>query len=287
MKRLVAALLLVTAAACGKKAVPPLPRPAEPAPAPAVEAAEATGPEEAAGTSVPEVPPFARTEGADREQADALLGGAKSGLEMGMDAADALPDALAAVNADPGSGRARVFLAGLVDDEAFKIAQLELVVRATDCDDCVDAILNENFEEWPARVQELVADVKPGKQRAATDAIVGFIRSGEGSIAAYFKGKKVTLDVSCVSCDLSGMPSKRKPKTLTGKKALAWIVDGQKRGTSDDDTGALYALGEWVCAGDCCTAHQALEGEPNNHAFLTGVCFAPGTDQVTQIIGFD
>ena len=43
---------------------------------------------------------------------------------------DGADRARAAVKAAPGSGRARVHLASAVDDEAFKIAQLEAVVGA-------------------------------------------------------------------------------------------------------------------------------------------------------------
>ena len=73
---------------------------------------------------------------------------------------------------------------------------------------------------------ELRGAVKPSPQRAATDAIVAFVRSGNAPIAAYFKGKKVMLERNCMSCEMAGERAP-KPKRMTGKQALAWIIAGQ------------------------------------------------------------
>lgn len=279
--------LLAAAAitACGKPAptkpvAPAAPPPVVEAPPPAVD--------EPPSSMVPaDLPPVAATADADPAKATELVDAVVAQLQEGAPPEEVVADALAAVRANPGSGRARILLASLVEDEAFKAAQIEAVVSATDCADCTDAILNMTRSDWPDAVGELAARVTASPQRKALDAILTFIASGDGAIAGYFKGKKVVLDTSCLSCEMSGEgDASAKPKTLTGKKALAWVKAGQARGAAGEKD-ALYALDEWYCEADCCHAAASLQGMPNGNTFLTAVCFAKGTDQVASLVVFD
>lgn len=279
--------LLAAAAitACGKPAPT---KPVAPAPPPPVVEAPPPAVEEPPASAVPaDLPPVAATADADPAKATELVDAVVAQLQEGIPPEEAVADALAAVRANPGSGRARVLLASLVEDEAFKAAQIEAVVSATDCADCTDAILNMTLSDWPDAVGELAARVTASPQRKALDAIRTFIASGDGAIAGYFKGKKVVVDTTCLSCEMAGEGGgASKPRTLTGKKALAWVKAGQARGAAGEKD-ALYALDEWYCEADCCRAVASLQGTPNGNTFLTAVCFAKGTDQVASLVVFD
>lgn len=290
MKLCLAAALSVAALAACKRPAPVVFKP--PAPAPAAPAEGATGTEAAAGDAdanprVPtDLPPFGAAAGADPAKAADLLAEIESqvmeggGYDQFEPGDDSWNQVVLAVKTDPGSPQARVAVARMVGDDAFTVAQLTPLLTAKDCADCADALLNLDAESWPA-VASVVELVSASPQRQAVDALRTYVAEGDkASVAALFSGKKITIVTSCLSCELSGLGGDPKPRKVTGPKALTFLA-----GLRGDDN--LYAMGEWYCSNDCCSAREGFYGTPNGHTYLSSVCFAPGTTTITELTVID
>jgi hypothetical protein len=276
MNRVVVALsALALFASCSK------PRPAKldvAAPPPAPVAAAPTEPEPPASTAPSDLPAFGAGGGDPAKAADLLME-----IEVQIDMVgevapgdDLWNQAVQAVKLDPNSAKARVMLAQIVNDDAFTEAQLGALVAADECDDCADALLNIDVEAWPVAAP-IVAKVTASPQRRVIDALSAFTSSGDkASIAAYFKGKKLTITTECLSCELSGEGGGGGTKKSTGAKALSLLVSLQK----DEN---LYTMGGWYCSMDCCAGSSSFNGTPNGNTYVQSVCFAAGTTTVTEL----
>ena len=216
----------VIVAACSRPA-PVVFKPPAPAAPVATETEAAT--EASEPSKVPtDLPRFGATPDADPAKAAELLQEVEMMLMEGGGTFEPGDEhwnnVLLAVTTDPGSPRARVMVAQMVNDDAFTAAQLEPLVTAADCSDCADALLNIDVEALPAAAA-VVAKVTVSPQRAATDAILEFVSSGDKATAApYFKGKKVSITTECLSCELSGEGGGGGTRKSTGAKALALLV---------------------------------------------------------------
>lgn len=242
-------------------------------------AAAAAAPVDAA--VVLDVPAFAATGGGgDAKKAAELAADAVEAVTRGNDL-DPVATALAAVKADPSSPLARYALACVTGDEAFDLAQLRPLAEATGCPGCVEVMRNVATAgecDWSDAVEALGASVKPGPQRAAAEAIVAALSTGDPAGALpYVKAGTVEYFVACSVCD--GDEGDR----TTRVKGARLITDLARQAREADEKGYGWIVGggAMTCASDCCDVDVGMLA--HSHDFFSRVCFRKGTDQVRRL----
>lgn len=304
-------LLALACAACGRDSSSDPATAAETDVAVAIDAAVApdAGPATTAAPpdddepSVPsDLPPFRPTRGANTGLAEALVemigrdvtgprdygdlpggwrhGGAADVPEALIDAldhGDPLTVALAAVEADPGLPQARVLLASLVEDEAFRVAQLTPLVDApaSECPDCVDELLNIEWADDSPAVTALLARVKPSRARRNTMAFqAAWAAYDLAPVKSMFASPRVSLRVECSNCD---EPTPR--ESISGARLRARL---EREKAEDERYGVdRVANHELRCRKDCCATYTSMLG--HSSTYFLSMCFAPGTDRIVSL----
>jgi hypothetical protein len=191
--------------------------------------------------------------------------------------ADNVADSVAKVKAKPGSPRARMWLARVVGDERFAIEQLGPLAEATDCDHCADVIRNLKLQAWPPAVAALAERVRPSKQRAAAEAILQAMGTNDAAAMARYLGRgRVAVATNGTNCDEDCVNT----TVTTGGEVAARLAH---RFDEKVDEINLVSNDELFCRRDCCEMPEAMM-MGHSSLYLRGFCFAPGTDEVVEVL---
>jgi hypothetical protein len=196
------------------------------------------------------------------------------------DPADELALAIAAVEADPGLPAARVAIARVVRDDAFRLAQLAPLAAASPaaCPDCVDELLDVDFADESPAVAALIAKVKPSRARVATMAFQqAWAANDLASVKRMFTAPRVRYLVDCSNCDEDS-----KPRFMSGAKVRAELEGNVEEARRNGWDETQHSTSSYLrCRKDCCATFTAMLGHSSD--YFHSICFAPGTDRIIAL----